>query len=175
MAGLVACTIVVDRSMNAVEAGDFTLAISACSSVPNGGFDACRFKEGAPIQSSWITYLPYGGKVLGGEATVMYQGIEKVYSIVEDQKEIVIPWQDFFTDNVWKTQYSGVASMRIDLRILDNNDVEKTIPAVGEARIFVLSSGYSVLPVDSGYAAWEREITCKLSYTTSGRSNVTCK
>ena len=93
-----ACQTPVDPSMSAVEAHDLTLvhsacapdkdfclnAIQACSAVPNGGFDACRFIEGTPVQSSWIIYLPYGGKILGGSLSVKWKDIVKTYAISEE-------------------------------------------------------------------------------------------
>lgn len=166
--------LVIDRSMQAVAAGDYTLAVSACGAVPGGGMDICRVKEGAPIESSWRLIVPAKTKkqIKGGELTVYYRDISKTYTIA-DKPLIEIPWRDFFGAATWQRSMDGEALALAQIRYVTPEGIEELFWARGIAKIVVTRQGYDPLPLDSGFAAWST--TCKISYSTAGRSVVKCK
>lgn len=164
--------LVVDRSMNAVYAGDYTLVVSACGGTPGRGMDICRVKENAPISSSWQLIVPQtkSRRVKGGELTVYYRDISKTYAITGPV--VQIPWKDFFGAPNWSRDMDGEAMALAEIRYVTDQGIEEIWRARGIAKIVVTRQGYDPLPIDSGFTAWG--MTCKISYSTAGRSDVKC-
>lgn len=165
-------TMVIDPSMNAVEAGDYTLALSACEGVPGRGMDICRVKEGQKIFSVWRMVVPVdmNHNFLGGEVVVYFRDISKTYAI--QNAVIEIPWRDFFSQDTWAENMDGEFLALAALRYKDASGVEKILKGRGIAKIVVTKPGYDPLPLDSGFGAWNT--TCKIQYSTAGRSAIKC-
>ena len=159
---MAACSsFVVDRSMNAVDAGDYTLAISACEAVPGSGMDICRVREGTAIESSWKLIVPQGKSVIeGGEVDVYYRDVHRQYAV--QSSVIEIPWRDFFNQSTWTRDLDGEALALVLIRFKTPEDIEEVVKFRGIAKIVVTKAGYDRLPIDSGFAAWKS--TCKVQY-----------
>lgn len=166
-------SLVIDRSMTAVYAGDYTLGISACAAVPGRGMDLCRVKENAPIDSSLRLIVPAGGKAIkGGEITLYYRDISKSYPILNNPL-IEIPWSEFFGQEKWSRALDGEVLALAQIRYETPEGIEEIWRARGVAKIIVTREGYDPIPLDSGFAAWG--VNCKITYSTAGRSDVKCK
>lgn len=164
---------VIDPSINAVDAGDLTL-VSTCNAIPVRGMDLCLFKDQAPMTSSWVLVLPYDEKhFLGGEITLYFNDISKTYSVTNDS--ITIEWKDFFKTNKWNKSLDGEVLALAQLRFKDDQGIESVWRARGIAKIIVTNTGYNPMPVDSGYASFEKSFKCSVQYSTAGRSAVGCK
>ncbi len=171
--GVACSTLVVDRSMPAVQAGDFTLAISACQAVPGRGMDLCRVKENAAIESVLRLIVPAGtAHVRGGEITLYYRDVTKTFAI-KDSPLIEIPWKEFFGADKWSRAMDGEVLALAEVRYETPEGLEEIWRARGVAKIIVTREGYDPLPLDSGFSAWA--INCKIDYSTAGRSDVKCK
>lgn len=169
---LLGCSaLVIDPSMNSVDAGDYTLAVSACEAVPGNGMDICRVTEGTKIESSWKLVIPSGKRITGGEIDVYYRDIHKSYAISGSIVEI--PWKEFFGSPTWEKAQDGEALALLLVRFLDDNGNERLTKFRGIAKIVVTSKGYDRLPIDSGFSAFKT--TCKIQYSTEGRGAVSCK
>ena len=172
--GLGGCSsaLVVDRSIPAVQAGDYTLALSACESVPGGGMDVCRVKAGTEIDSVWTLYLPMKGKsVLGGEVDVYYRDVHRQYPILASV--VQIPWKELLGSDVWLRAHDGEALALALVRWKTPEGLEEIVQFRGIAKIVVTPEGYTRLPMDSGLSAWG--MNCEINYSTAGRSAVKCK
>ena len=163
--------LVIDPSMDAVEAGDLTLALSACGATPGGGLDICRVTEGTRIESSWKLIIPNGKRIVGGEVDIYYRDIHKTYGITGNILEI--PWKDFFGVDTWGRDQDGQALALLLVRYVDDNGVESLIKFRGIAMIVVTKKGYDRLPIDSGFSTFRT--VCKVQYSTAGRGAVSCK
>lgn len=162
----------VDTSMPAAEAGDLTIALSACGAVPGRGLDLCTVSEGTRIQSSWRLILPNPGKgIRGGDITVYYRDIQRSYKITGPVLEI--PWSDIMGVSHWQRGHSGQALALATIRYEDPSGLVKYVYLRGKAEILVTKAGYERMPIDSEFVAWETQ--CKIQYSTSGRSAVKCK
>lgn len=169
---LLGCSaLVIDPSMDAVEAGDSTLAISACEATPGGGYDICRVKSGDRIESSWKLFIPIGKRITGGEVDVYYRDIHKSYPI--NSPILEIPWKEFFGAETWSKAQDGQALALLFIRWKDDNGIEQITKFRGIAQLVVTAPGYDRLPVDSGFGGFKT--SCKITYSTAGRGNVTCK
>lgn len=166
-------TLVPDPSIQAVEAGDFTLVLSACEGTPGRGLDICRVKEGSPIASVWRLVVPIENNVfLGGELTVYFKDLSKTYALKEPVIEI--PWADFFApSSTWSRDMDGEALALALIRWKTPAGIEEIWNARGIAKVVVTNQGYDPLALDSGFNAWSR--TCKIQYSTAGRSALECK
>lgn len=163
--------LVIDKSPDAFASGDYTL-VSACSAVPSGGLDACYGTEGTKISSAWNMVLPKkSGTVLGTDIDVYYRDIHKAYSA--SGMVLTIPWADFFGTDTWGPQHDGVAMALAKVRWQDENGLEKVLLFRGYAKLIITKPGYARMPIDSGFAAFGA--TCKIQYSTAGRSAVSCK
>lgn len=163
---------ILDPSIQAVEANDLTLMISACEAVPSRGMDLCRVKEGAPIASSWKLVLPVGKNVfLGGEVVVYFKDISKTYP-VQANPVVEIPWSDLLGDTVWKPEHDGMALAMATIRWKTPEGIEEIWKARGFAKVVVTKPGYDPLPMDSGFVTWGT--TCDIAYSTAGRSAIRC-
>jgi hypothetical protein len=171
LSGCVGKTIV-DPSIPAVEANDYTLMISACENVPARGLDICRVKAGQKIESVWRIIVPVDDRAfLGGEITVYYKDISRSYSVT--QSIVEIPWKDFIGEASWSESHGGVALALAQIRYRTPEGIEQLWWARGEALLVVLKPGYDPMPVDSGFSTWGT--TCRIEYSTAGRSAISCK
>lgn len=171
---LVACShgFVFDPSIEAVEAGDFTLPSSLCSAVPNGGMDVCHVSEGTAITSDWRLILPTGRGVSEGEVSVYYRDIEKTYAITGTT--VTIPFRDFFGDHTWSgSRHDGELLALAFVRYKLPDGTIELLKFRGIAKIVVTKAGYDRMPIDSGFSNWTKN--CKIQYSTSGRTAVQCK
>lgn len=182
---IAACqSLVMDRSVEPVLANDKTLALSACQPTAEVGFSACRVQEGTAIGSVWRLYFPVSPdkSIAGGEVTVYFNDVPKSYAITGPLLEI--PWADFFQDKTWKHEYDGTASALAVVRYKDQEGIEETVKAVGEARVMVIKAGYDPMPIHSAFATFETvckikkedgsKSECLIEYSTVGRSAVEC-
>lgn len=163
---------IVDRSMGSVEAGDYTLAVSACEATPGRGMDVCHVREGAQIESSWKLIVPAQGKnILGGEVDVYYRDLHRQYAVTGTVVEI--PWKDFFGKEKWDRSMDGEALALVLIRWKTPEGIEEIAKFRGIAKLIVTKEGYDRLPIDSGFAAWKTE--CKIQYSTAGRGALECR
>lgn len=170
---LAACSgLVMDPSIAAVDAGDYTLAVSACEATPGGGMDICRVREGDPIQSSWKLIIPNGKNVTGWEVDIYYRDVEHPVKQTGQGGVIEIPWDQFFQQKTWTSDLDGEALALATVRYKDNTGIEKVVQFRGLAKLVVTKQGYDRLPIDSGFAAWKE--SCKVQYSTAGRGAVQC-
>lgn len=161
-----------DPSINAVEAGDYTLAMTACGAAPGGGLDICRVNEKDPVTSVWTLILPSG--TLGGELDVSYKDVTRAYAVAKGQAVVKIPFADIIGHPIWELADDGQVLAVGKLRYINSAGVEQEWFARGLAELIVTKQGYAVLPLDGGgYTA--RVTTCKISYSTAGRSGMVCK
>ncbi len=169
---VVGCSgLVIDTSTPAADAGDFTLAISACGATPGIGFDICRVTEGDEIASSWKMVVPQGSQIQGGEIDVYYRDLHKQYPISGIVVEV--PWRDFFGQATWSSDLDGEAMALLVVRWKDDTGLIQITKFRGLAKIVVTKKGYDRMPIDSGFHTWETN--CKIQYSTAGRSALQCK
>lgn len=170
---LAACSTVavVDTSPDAIKSGDYSLIHSVCGAAPGRGLDVCLVSDGTPIDSVWRLVVPSGKSVIAGELDVYYRDIHKSYPISGSVVEI--PWKDFFGVDLWSADFDGEVMALLVVRWKDATGIEQVTKFRGLAKIIVTSKGYERLPIDSGVAQWQT--TCKIDYTTAGRSALSCK
>lgn len=162
--------LVIDTSMPAVAAGDFTLP-TGCEAVPGRGMDICRVKEGAKIDSVWRLIVPVGSNsFLKGELTVFYRDISKTYPLTQPLVEI--PWKDFFAADTWSKDFDGEALALAQIHWKTPEGIEEVWTARGIAKLVVTAQGYDPLPMDSNLGTWGTN--CKFQFSTAGRSAVEC-
>lgn len=172
--GIVCCVsdLKIDPSMSAVEANDLTLVGSACEGAPGRGMDICRVKEGQAVSSSWRIVVPVDGRVfLDGELTVYFHGVSKTYPITSPLIEI--PWSDLVPGPFWTRDVDGEAMALAQIRWKTPAGLIEVWKARGIAKLIVTKEGYDSLPLDSGFSAWGT--TCKIQYSTAGRSAIKCQ
>lgn len=168
---LAACSsVVVDTSVEALASGDYTAIGSACGAVPGGGLDICRVREGTDIASSWKLVVPTTN-LQGGEVDVYFRDIHKSYAVTG--MVVDIPWKDVMGGPKWTSDMDGEAMALVVIRWKDAQGIEQVTKFRGFAKIVVTKEGYDRLPIDSGYAAFKG--TCKVQYSTAGRSALECK
>jgi hypothetical protein len=164
----------VDRSMQAVEAGDYTLAMSACEALPGGGMDVCRVREGEPIESSWKLVIPEDRKaVQGWEVDVYFRDGNRPAHFQGQGPLVELPWKEFLGQSTWTKDLDGEAMALLLVRYKLENGIEEIVKFRGLAKLVVTAAGYDRLPIDSGFAAWKT--SCKVQYSTAGRSAVKCQ
>jgi hypothetical protein len=168
---LASCQTIVDPSIKAAEAGDFTIMASACEALPGRGADICHVKEGSEIGSDWTMIMPTGKALLGGELTVYYKDISKTYAI--NGPIVRVPWADLIGHDNWESADDGQALALAQIRYKNNAGIEEIVRARGLAIIVVTKPGYSPMSIDSGFATFQT--ICKIQYATSGRSAISCK
>lgn len=158
--------------MNAVDAFDYTLALNAgCAPMPGEGGDLCRVHEGDAIDTVVSIVLPK--KHIGGEITVNYRSITKTYGVKEGDLLFEIPLKEFFETDHWvRADHNGIALVLAALRFKDAQNIEYVGKARGMAIFVVMVPDYNPMPIDSGFHASETEVTCKVQYSTAGRSAV---
>lgn len=165
----------IDSSPQALASGDLTLIHSLsngpCSSLPAQGADVCRFIEGTPIESSWRLVLPSGKFVSGGEVTVYWKDIQKTFAVTGPVLEI--PLRDLMGHDTWDSDDTDAATALAQIKVKAVDGTERQILAEGLAVIIVLKPGYSPLPISSSDQAFGGD--CALSYTTSGRTSLSCE
>lgn len=163
--------LVMDRSLPAADAGDLTLAVSACEGVPARGLDLCRVKAGAQINSVWRLVMPTGKPISGGELKVFYRDVVRTYPIQGPLVEV--PWRDVMHQDTWTTDMSGTALALAEIRWKDPEGIEQLWRARGEARVIVLPEGYAPMPIDSGFQTFGTQ--CRVQYSTAGRGALECR
>lgn len=163
--------LVMDPSVSAVEAGDYTLATSACEAVPGRGMDVCHVREGSRIESKWTLVVPSGRGVLGGEVNVYYRDIQRSYAVTGPVLEI--PWKEFFGKENWDRSMDGEALALVTVRLQTPEGDEVMANYRGIAKLVVTKQGYDRLPIDSGYA--RVKLNCKVQYSSAGRGAVECR
>ena len=171
MLALSACVTPHDPSMPAIMANDLTIMTSSCEAMPGRGADICRVTEGAPISSSWKIVLPSDSRLNGGEINVYYKDITRSYPINDVVTHIA--WRDLIGHDVWEASDSSQALALASIRYKDNEGIETVVRGKGLAIIQVLKQGYSVMPLDSGFEAFQTR--CDISYSTAGRSALSCR
>lgn len=164
--------------MSAAQAGDLTLIGAMiggpCSGIPSQGADICRFKDGAPIETSWTLILPKGIK--SGQVTVYGPDSSKQYAI--SGTELAIPLREVFGKDRWsKALNNEILTALAEVRYEDKEGLERIVRAEGMAIILVLPKGYEPMPLDSGFHNWETlcKKSVKVQYSTAGRSALGCK
>ena len=172
---IVGCSgLIIDPSMQAVEAGDYTLAVSACANVPGGGMDICHVRAGTKIESSWKLFLPQKkNQTLGGEVDVYYRDTHYSFGFDKNTKILEIKWSEIMDSDTWSRDMDGEALALVLLRYVDENGIEEVVKFRGIAKIIVTQEGYDRLPIDSGFHTWGS--TCKIQYSTAGRGAVSCR
>lgn len=172
VAFLLGCSsLILDPSIPALEAKDYTLVLSACENTPGIGMDICRVTEGDTIASSWKLIVPQGTPIEGGEVNVYYRDIHKQYSIGGSVVEI--PWREFFGADKWSDDMDGEALALVLIRWKDDRGIIQVTKFRGIAKIVVTKQGYDKLPIDSGLNQWGTK--CKVQYSTAGRSALKCE
>lgn len=174
--GFVACssTVIVDPSVSAFASDDYTLVGSACQAVPGGGVDSCLVTSGTTMSSAWTLVVPKpkdAAGVTGGTVDVYYKDLHKSYAVTD--WTLQISWADFFSATVWDSSMDGEVMALLTLNWTDNAGINQVLSARGLAVVVVTPPGYSRIPIDSGQQAWGT--TCKVQYSTAGRSAVSCQ
>lgn len=175
LALIASCTTtpIVDTSMGAYAAGDFSLPGSACVGVPGGGVDSCLMTEGAEISTAWNLIVPKPKTAIGtvgGTVDVYYKDIHKTYGI--DDWVVSVSWKEFFGATTWQASYDGEVMALLTLNWVDAAGIHQIMLARGLAVLVVTKPGYSRMPVNSGNAAWGTD--CHIEMSTAGRSVVSC-
>lgn len=169
--GCNALPFVADPSISAVEAGDYTLVMSACEAAPGNGMDICRVVEGQPVTQEWLLILPVDKNSIGGEVVVFYRGIERSFPVTN--RVISVPWRELIGSDTWKTQHDGEALALASIRYKNGTGLEEQLLLRGIAKLVVVKPSYTRLPIDSNLQAWGSE--CKIQYSSAGRSAVSCR
>lgn len=153
-----------------MEAGDFTLASSACDKSINMGIDACFVTDGDPIVSDWKLIVPFDKTIVAGEVDVYFKDKRKQYKI--EDNVIKIDWSDFFGSTNWDKSMDGEALALVMVQY-EHNGVKEIAKFRGIAKLVVAKKGYDRMPVGSGFQQWVTD--CHIEYSTSGRSAIDCK
>lgn len=162
---------VIDLSMRAVAAGDYTLVQSACEAAPSRGIDICRFKEGSPITQKLKIVAPNDNAVLESRIRVRFR--DRVLERTWPRGLVEISYTELLGENVWSDNLDGPVQVLATFKYRDQKGVEKFVDALGLSFLIVLPDGYDPLPIDSGVAAFTQ--SCRIEYTTAGRSSIKCK
>lgn len=164
--------VVMDPSIQAVQASDYTLAVALTDTMPGRGGDILRVKEGTPIASVWKVILPTGKPMLGGEIEVSYRDTTKMYGVAKSQAVVEIPLAELLGHETWRKEDRGTAVALATIRY-KGNETEEIWRARGFAIIVVTDPTYDPLPIDSGFVATKTR--CELQSTTAGRTALKCK
>lgn len=181
--GLTGCSgssLVMDRSSEAMASDDMTL-ISSCQATPgsqiglSSGVDSCRFTDGDTVAGNWIIIAPSppnAKKVTGGTVDIYYRDLHKSYSVHD--WVISIPFHEMLGINKWSKKFDeGVVEALVTVNWSDNAEIQQVTQYRGIAVIIVTAQGYTRMPIDSGNYSWGA--SCKVQYSTAGRSAVVCK
>lgn len=162
----------IDPSTPAVEAGDYTVVMSACGTVPGLGVDSCVVKENTEITSSWKIILPKDDiNVIGGDIDVYYRDLHKQYPITGKVTEI--QWAEFFGKSKWNKSMDGEVLALVLMKYTTDEGIEEIAKFRGIAKIIVTKPGYDRIPLGSSFSAWD--IECKIEYSTAGRGAIKCR
>lgn len=162
-------SLVMDSSLAAVDAGDYTLAVAACEGMPGRGADICRFKRGSEIASSWQVVLPEGDRILGGEVEVTFRDVTRTYPVLGSL--VSIPFKDILGTTHWEASHDGFALALATIRY-QGRETEEVVRARGIAFIVVTDPGYDPLPIDSDTGVFKTK--CEIQMSTAGRSALKC-
>jgi hypothetical protein len=162
----------IDSSIAAAEAGDLTAIFSGgCSAQPVQGFDLCRVVEGAAIQEEIRVVTPRPTQVVSGEVVIRYKGTVRSYAFKSDGV-LVVPWKELIQHETYERNDAGPAQIEGTARV-KGPDGEHFVQVLGRISLLVLAKGYAPMPLDSGNQAWGA--TCRIQYSTSGRSSLACR
>lgn len=164
-------TVVMDRSIPALEAGDLSLVHAATEGPPQVGIHALRFKKGDKIDEVWRLFFPVHSAVKGGEVVIYFKNqTAKPYPIKGSVVEI--PWKEVVGNDTWMPEHDGLASALAVIEYTNAEGIEETIKMRGDARLIMLEPGYDPMPFGSPSAM--TETVCKIQYSTAGRTAVKC-
>lgn len=159
----------IDPSIPAAQAGDLTMVFAACGAVPSRGLDICRVVEKGEAAEVMRIVMPKDKRVTG-EIRVRYKGVVKSYPVTGSV--VQIPLRDVIGKERYEREDQGIIQMTGSLRAELPDGVRFT-DVLGYAFLVVLGEGYTPMPIDSGNAAWGS--TCRVQYSTAGRSALECK
>jgi hypothetical protein len=163
-----------DPSPDAVASRDLTLASSACQAAPGQGMDLCRLTEGAAVAGSWVLIIPRGDTTGQGTLSVYFRDGVRSYAVPKGAASFEIPWKDFFLgEPKWKPEMGGVAMALLAMPYRDAEGIDRVAKFRGMAYLEVLKPGYVPLPIGSELGTWATD--CRITYSTSGRSAVSCR
>lgn len=172
---LTACTspslIPTDTSMDAVEARDKTLVMSACETAPSRGLDICRYVEGSKIEGKWTLIMPWEHSTRG---TVRIRYRDRVMSYEVSGPTIDIYWSDVVGSKIWQRQHDGLIQALGEVTFTDWNGAVVTTKVLGYAYIVILKPGYTPLYIDSGEVHPFKTTRCVVIYSEKGRSQIQC-
>lgn len=159
----------IDVSIPAAEANDLTLVMAIENEV-NSGYALIRVNAGSEVNQFVNVIVPKGfkgeGLALGCESMEYPFAIDGTSEVIKLDVKNIIPHEAYPE----KYRCDARILMQVDGKI---NDEVKTIRAVGVVNIISLSKGYSVMPIDSPYAAWKLKYkNHTIQYSTAGRSSV---
>lgn len=161
----------IDTSAMAAQSGDTTLVLSADSAIPKQGIDVLRVPESSEVHQKMTIVLPFVQNFVSGEVTLRYR--DRVITRTLSAPVLQVEWRDIVDDLLWHKSYTGVVQITAQVQYTDGTSDAKFVDILGYSFIRVLAKGYAPLPVGSKEAAWSG--TCKVQYSTSGRSSLECK
>lgn len=163
-----------DPSPAATKSNDMTLITALsdgpCRSMPGQGGDICRFRRGAPIESSWRIVVPFGKDVGASEVTINFK--DHAHTYAPTGPVIEVPLRDLIGHEVWEDGDATVITALAKVKFNAEDGFEHTLLAEGVALIIVLPPGYDPLPIDSGVGL-HLEL-CEVEYSSAGRSALSC-
>lgn len=157
--------------LKAIEAGDKTLIHSACHAGPTVGYDICKVREGRLIREKWVLIVPYDSRVEYGGIRIRWKDTIKTYPVKSPL--VIIPFKDIIGETRWKKEHEAPLQAQVGLKVRDSNGETVWVDLLGYAFLIVLTESYHPLFIDSGNQFFET--TCKIQYSTAGRSAITCK
>lgn len=179
---LLSCStaIVKDNSIDAFASSDLTL-VSSCLSTSgptismSSGVDSCQFTVGDIVSGAWTLVVPSpknAKNIVGGTIDVYYKDKHKAYPV--DGWANQVYFRDFLQLQHWTKDYDeGVVSALVTISWVDNEGVNQLSKFRGLAVLVVTARGYDRMPIGSHNNAWGT--TCKVQYSTAGRSAVECR
>lgn len=159
----------IDVSIPAAEAGDLSLVMAINDDV-NSGYALIRTSAGSAVGEYIDIIVPKG---LKGEGLVLgCESKDYPFAIDGSTDVIKINVSEFVPHNNYPEKFRCDARVLVQISGEVGGEV-KTVRAIGVVNIISLSQGYTILPIDSPYAAWKYKYKGhKVQYTTSGRSVV---
>lgn len=162
-----------DAGMPAVEAGDYTLVMGtsggSCQALGGRGADICRVTEGAAVDDGWLIVLPMADQLVGGEVIARYRGVKRSYAV--NGPLLRIPFRDLLDHDHYSLTDDGLMQILGSLEYR-GAVVNQFLDVLGLGFLVVLRQGYNPLPADSGATAFHT--SCRVGYTTAGRSELQC-
>lgn len=161
---------VIDTSMAATAAHDQTLIVSACHAAPSQGVDVCRVKEGARVTEKMIFVVPWTKDSDWGQMSLRYR--DHVLTVPVDAATVEITFAELVEADTWAHELEAPIQARASIRYKTDQGAVFT-DLIGYVFPIVLAQGYDPLPMDSGAEAFQN--TCRVQYTSAGRSAIECR